>query len=78
MCSNCAKTGHAEETCHIKKREEPLIPAVPTKIIEPVVKVTTQLFEPTTIPLRYPCIICFSFKHCGLDCPKKIEVQNMF
>jgi hypothetical protein len=30
------------------------------------------------MPLRYPCIIYFSFEHCALNCPKKTEVQNMF
>jgi hypothetical protein len=29
------------------------------------------------VPLKYPCIICSSFKHHALACLRKVEVQNM-
>ncbi len=37
-----------------------------------------QLVKPTKMPLRYPCIICSSSKHCDIKHPRKIEVQTMF
>jgi len=64
--------------CHNKKRKEPIILVVPTKIVESIVEVTTQPIKPTRVPLKYPCIICFSFKHRAFDYPRKIEVQKMF
>jgi hypothetical protein len=67
-----------KKTCHNRKREKPTILIVPTKVAEPVAEVIAQLVKPTIVPLRYPCIIYFSFEHCALDCPRKIEVQNMF
>ncbi len=38
----------------------------------------TQPIKPNRVPLRYPCIICSNSEHCALDCPRKVEVQNMF
>jgi len=38
-----------------RKREEPIVPIVPTKVVEPLVEVITQPVEPTRIPLKYPC-----------------------
>ncbi len=67
-----------KKTCHNRKKEEPTIPIVPIKVVEPVVEVISQLVKPTIVPLKYPCIIYFSSKHHALDCPRKIEVQNMF
>ncbi len=43
-----------------------------------MVGVITQLVKPARVPLRYPCIKCYNFKHCAHDCLRKIEVQNMF
>ncbi len=37
-----------------------------------------QLVKPTIVPLRYPCIMYFSFEHRALDCARKIEIHNMF
>jgi hypothetical protein len=34
--------------------------------------------KPIKMPLHYPCIIYFSVNHQLVDCPKKVEVQNMF
>jgi hypothetical protein len=42
-----------------------------------VVEVTTHV-KPTRMPLRYPCIICYSSKHRALDCPRNTKVYNMF
>ncbi len=43
-----------------------------------VVGTKTQLVKLGKISICYPCIICSSVEHrCG-ECPKKIEVQNMF
>ncbi len=73
-CSNYVKTNHAKETCHNRKRKKLAIPIVPTKFIEPMAKITTQLLKPTKVPLKYPCIIYFNFEHHALDYSKKIEV----
>jgi hypothetical protein len=67
-----------KETYHNRKKEEPTILIVPTKVAKPVDEVIEQLIKPTIVPLRYPCIIYFSSEHHALDCPKKIKVQNMF
>ncbi len=40
-------------------------------------KVIAQLAKPTRVPLRYPCTICYNFKHRAFDYPKKAKVQNM-
>ncbi len=56
-CLICDKTSHAKETSHNKKKEEPTIPIIPTKVVELVVEVTSQPIKPTRMPLRYPCII---------------------
>ncbi len=66
-----------KETCHNRKKEEPTVPIVPTKVVKPVAKVIAQLVKPTIVPLKYPCIIYFSSKHRAPNYPKKIEVQNM-
>jgi hypothetical protein len=36
-----------KETCHNKKREEPTIPIIPTKVAKLVVEVIAQLVKPT-------------------------------
>jgi hypothetical protein len=63
-----------KKTCHNRKREEPIVLIVPTKVVKPVAEVIAQLVKPTIVPLKYPCIIYFSSKHHALDCPRKIEV----
>ncbi len=78
MCSNCGKTNHVKETCHNRKREEPSVPIVPTKVVELVVEVSAQAIKPIKVPFRYPCIINSTFEHHALDCPRKINVQNIF
>jgi hypothetical protein len=40
-CSNYGKTSHAKETYHNRKREKPIVHVVTTKIVEPVVEITT-------------------------------------
>jgi hypothetical protein len=67
-----------KETYHNKKREEPIIPIIPTKVVEPMAELIAQLVKPTIVPLRYPCIMYFSFEHRALDCARKIEIHNMF
>jgi hypothetical protein len=47
-----------------------VVPIIPTKVVESILEVTTQPIKPARIQLRYPCIICYSFKHCALDCPR--------
>jgi hypothetical protein len=68
-CSNYGKTSHAKETYHNKKKEEPIVHVVTTKVVEPVVEITTQHVKPIKIPLTYPLVICSSFKHHALDYP---------
>jgi hypothetical protein len=50
---------------------------VPIKVDELMVEVIAQSIKPIGVPLRYPCIICSSFKHHTPDCPRKVKVQNM-
>jgi len=77
-CSKCGKIGHAKEICHNKKREEHVIHVVHIKVVELVSKVTTQLIKPIKVPLKYPCVIYFSFEHHAPDCPRNTKIQNMF
>jgi len=57
----------------ITRKKKHVIHVVPTKVAELIVEVIAQLIKPTRVPLRYPCMIYFSFKHV-LDCPKKTKV----
>ncbi len=66
-----------KETCHNQKKEKPTVRVVPNNVVKPVVEVTAQPVKPTIVPLRYLCIIYYSYKHCALDCPIKAKVQNM-
>jgi hypothetical protein len=66
------------ETCHNKKKELHVILVVPTKTIESIIEVTTQLTKPMKVPLQYPCIISYNMEHRSKNCPCKKEVQNMF
>ncbi len=67
----------AKETCHNRKIEKPWVPFVTTKVVKPIVEVTTQ-FVKARVPLKYPCIICSSFEHCALDCLRKKKIQTCF
>jgi hypothetical protein len=60
------------------KRKKHVVLIVPINFDELVAEVITQPIKPTRIPLRYPCIIYPSSKHCALNCFKKTKVQNMF
>jgi hypothetical protein len=51
---------------------------VSTKVLKPVVKVIAQLVKLAIVPLRYPCIICFSSKHRAPKCLRKTKVHNRF
>ncbi len=66
------------ETYHNKKKEVHVILVVPTKTIESIIEVTTQLAKPMKVPLQYPCIIFYNMEHRFRNCPCKKEVQNMF
>jgi hypothetical protein len=59
-CSNYGKKRSCQRTCHNKKRKNPIMHVVPIKIVKLVIKVTAQHVKPSRVPLRYPCIICFS------------------
>jgi hypothetical protein len=66
-----------KETCHNKKKEEPIVFAVPTKVVKLVVEMITQPVKPTRVPLKYRCIIYFNFKNHASDCSRKVKIQNM-
>jgi hypothetical protein len=59
-----------------KKNQQFLL--YPLKLLNEWLKGLHNMFKLARVPLRYPCIIYFSFKHHVLDCPRKIKVQNMF
>jgi hypothetical protein len=48
------------------------------KFIEPIIDIKTKPTKPIKIPIHFPCIICSSVEHKSKECPRKIEVQNMF
>jgi hypothetical protein len=43
-----------------------------------MVEIKTQPIKPIRIPIHYPCIICYNAGCGSRECPRKIEVQNMF
>ncbi len=54
---------------------------MPTAIVNStnhVIGTKTQPIKSRKIPIRYPYIIFYSVEHKSRECPKKIEVQNMF
>jgi hypothetical protein len=63
---------------HNRKREEPSIFVVPTKVVEPMAEVITQPIKPTRVPLRHPYLIYSNFEHHAPNCLRKTKVQNMF
>jgi hypothetical protein len=60
------------------KKQEHAIPIIPTKVVEPMVGITTQPVKLVKVPLTYPCIIYFSFEHHAFDCSKKTKIQKIF
>jgi hypothetical protein len=68
-CSNCGKTSHAKKTCHNRTKEKHVIHFVPTKVVELIAKQIAQPIKPTRIPLKYPCMICFSSEHRAFTNP---------
>jgi hypothetical protein len=75
-CTNYGKTSHSVETCHNKKREVPVVPIV--KFTKHVVGTKTQLVKLGKVLVYYPYIICYNIEHRFEECPRKIEVHNMF
>jgi hypothetical protein len=76
--TNCGKIGHLVETCHNIKKEVPVLPTVTIKSKKHVVGTKTQPIKLGKIHDHYPCKMHFSVEHRSRECPRKIEVQNMF
>jgi hypothetical protein len=51
---------------------------VKIKFTKPIVGTKTQLVKSRKLLVRYHYIICSNIEHRYEECPKKIEVQNMF
>jgi len=60
------------------KKEEHAVLIVHTKVVEPIIEVTTQPIKPAKIPLWCPCVICYSFEHHTPNYLRKTKVHNMF
>jgi hypothetical protein len=54
------------------------MPTTTFKSTKLVARTKTQLVKSGKIHVHYPCIIYFNVEHRFGECPKKIEVQNMF
>jgi hypothetical protein len=76
--TNCGKTNHLVKTYHDRKRKVPFMPNVIVKSMEPIIRIKTQPVKLEKIRVRYPCMICFKVEHKSRECPRKIEVHNMF
>ncbi len=76
--TNCGKIDHSLETYHNMKKEVLVVPIAIVKSTKHVVETKTPLVKISRIHVRYPCIICSHVEHRFGECPKKIEVQNMF
>jgi hypothetical protein len=77
-CTNCDKINHLIETCHNIKRKVAIVPIAIVKSIKIVAGTKTQPVKLGKIHVHYPYIICYSVKHRSRECPKKIDVYNMF
>jgi hypothetical protein len=77
-CTNYGKINHSMATCHNRKIEVLVILTITIKSIEHVAKTKTQPVKLGRIHVRYPYIICSNAEHRSRECPKKIEVHNMF
>jgi hypothetical protein len=66
------------ETCHNRKIEIPVVLITIIKSTKPEVGTKTQHVKSGKILVCYPCINYSNIKHRSKECPKKIEVQNMF
>ncbi len=66
------------ETCHNMKKEIPVVPTITVKSTKTysMDKNPTYYIKKTFV--RYPYIICFNIEHRFKECPRKIEVQNIF
>jgi len=58
----------------IGKKKNQHFSIVSIQIVELVAEMIAELVKPTKVPLRYPCIIYFSFEHCTFDCLRKIKI----
>jgi hypothetical protein len=66
------------ETYPNRKREVPVVPIVIIKFIELIASTKAQFVKSRKIHVRYPCINCSTIEHRYEECPRKIEIQNMF
>jgi hypothetical protein len=77
-CTNCDKIGHLVETYHNLKRMVAIVPTATMESIELVAGTKTQPGKLGKIHVHCPYIIWYSVKHRYRECPRKIEVHNMF
>ncbi len=77
-CPNCGKIGHSMETCHSRKKEVPIVLITTIKSTKPVAGFKTQPIKLRKIYVHYPCINYCNVEHRSRECPRKIEVHNMF
>ncbi len=77
-CTNCGKTDHLVETCCNKKRDVSIVPTTKVKFTKPITITKSQPIKLIKVPICYPCITYFNIEHRFGECPKKIEIQNMF
>ncbi len=54
------------------------MPTVIVKSTKLAIGTKIQLVKSRKILVRYPCIIFYNVEHRLGECPRKIEVQNMF
>jgi hypothetical protein len=77
-CTNCGKTNHLVETYHNRIKKVQVVPIATVKSTEHVTRTKTQHVKSRKIHVCYPCIICSNIEHRFGECPRKIEVHNMF
>jgi hypothetical protein len=76
--TNCGKLGHTLETYHNWKKKLPILPTAIVKSTKPIVEIETEVAKLIGIPICYPYTIYFSVEQRFGECPRKIELQNMF
>jgi predicted metal-binding protein len=67
-CTNCHTTNHNVETYRVNKKED---------LVYAIFEVTTQHIK-VQKRVRYSCHICGDTRHKIINCPKYIDMRNMF
>lgn len=61
--TNCGKISHLVETCHIKKKDVPIVPSTIVKFTKHVARTKAQPIRSKKVHVHYPYIIFCNIEH---------------